>query len=77
MLRSSPIVNRSRLAGATLRAQWARPLSTHPKGLSQILEKREDDVVITFAKRTAMGRKGKGQLAQYPVDEILRALLKV
>lgn len=51
--------------------------SSQAKGFSAILAQKPDDVVITFAKRTAMGRKGKGQLAQYPVDEILHALFKV
>lgn len=54
-----------------------RSLSTAPKGLSSILEKRPDDVVITFAKRTAMGRAKKGQLKDVPVDELMHALFKV
>lgn len=55
----------------------ARALSTIPKGRKELLEKKPDDVVITFAKRTAMGRRAKGQLAQYPVDEIMHSLFKV
>jgi len=51
--------------------------STRPQGLAQILEKKPDDAVVTFAKRTAIGRAKKGQLKDTPVDEILRALFKV
>jgi hypothetical protein len=67
--RSSCLVGR-RLAPLSRAASTSR-------GLAQILEKRPDDVVITYAKRTAMGRRGKGQLAQYSVDEIMHALFKV
>lgn len=48
-----------------------------PRGLQDILEKRSNDVVITFAKRTAVGRAKKGQLNNTPVDELLHALFKV
>ena len=48
-----------------------------PKGLPAILQKNPDDVVITFAKRTAVGRAKKGQLKDTPVDEMLHALLLV
>jgi hypothetical protein len=65
----------SRHGGRRL-APLSRAASTS-RGLAQILEKRPDDVVITYAKRTAMGRRGKGQLAQYSVDEIMHALFKV
>ena len=55
-----------------------RTMSTHaPQGLATILEKRPDDVVITFAKRTAMGRHRKGQFKDSPVDEMMQALYKV
>ena len=54
-----------------------RSVSTIPRGRAQILEKRPDDVVITFAKRTAMGRAKKGQLKDVPVDEMMHALYKV
>lgn len=47
-----------------------------PRGLQGILEKRSNDVVITFAKRTAVGRAKKGQLKDTPVDELLHALFK-
>lgn len=47
-----------------------------PKGLREILEKREEDVVITFAKRTAMSRAKKGQLSNVPVDKLLYSLFK-
>lgn len=51
--------------------------TTRPHGLAAILEKKPDDVVITFAKRTAVGRAKKGQLKDTPVDEMLHALFKV
>jgi acetyl-CoA acyltransferase 1 len=51
--------------------------SRAPRGLSAILQKNPDDVVITFAKRTAVGRAKKGQLKDTPVDEMLHALLLV
>ena len=41
------------------------------------MEKNPNDVVITFAKRTAVGRAKKGQLKDTPVDEMMYALLKV
>jgi len=41
-----------------------------------ILQQNPDDVVITFAKRTAIGRAKKGQFRDIPVDEMLHALLK-
>jgi hypothetical protein len=42
-----------------------------------ILDQCYDDVVITFAKRTAVGRAKKGQFKDTPVDELLHALFKV
>ena len=45
--------------------------------LQRILQRKPDDVVITFAQRTAMGRAKKGQLKDVPVDELLHGLLKV
>ncbi|KAM6498145.1 Thiolase, N-terminal domain containing protein [Amanita muscaria] len=57
--------------------KMARMSSTRvPYGLSTILQKNPDDVVITFAKRTPVGRAKKGQLKDAPVDEMLYALLK-
>ncbi|THV04914.1 3-ketoacyl-CoA thiolase [Dendrothele bispora CBS 962.96] len=54
-----------------------RAMSTKvPRGLSAILQKNPDDVVITFAKRTPVGRAKKGQLKDYPVDELMHALFK-
>ncbi|KAH7883626.1 Thiolase, N-terminal domain-containing protein [Phlebopus sp. FC_14] len=54
-----------------------RNASTQTKrGLSAILEKHPDDVVITFAKRTAMGKNKKGQFKDVPVDEMMQALFK-
>ncbi|KAH9849785.1 thiolase [Lenzites betulinus] len=54
----------------------ARAYATQARGRSELLVKRPDDVVITFAKRTALGRARKGQLADVPVDELLHALFK-
>ncbi|KAI0271373.1 3-ketoacyl-CoA thiolase [Gloeopeniophorella convolvens] len=53
-----------------------RTASTLASGRAQLLQKNDDDVVITFAKRTAMGRAKKGQLKDVPVDELLHALFK-
>jgi len=54
-----------------------RTMSTHAaQGLATVLEKRPDDVVITFAKRTAMGKHRKGQFKDSPVDEMMQALYK-
>ncbi|KAG5648023.1 hypothetical protein DXG03_007057 [Asterophora parasitica] len=47
-----------------------------PRGLAAILQKNPEDIVITFAKRTAIGRAKKGQLKDAPVDEILHSLFK-
>lgn len=55
----------------------ARTYATQAKGRAELLAKRPDDVVITFAKRTALGRARKGQLKDIPVDELLQALFKV
>jgi hypothetical protein len=54
-----------------------RAASTLGSGRAQLLQKKHDDVVITFAKRTAMGRAKKGQLKDVPVDELLYSLFKV
>ncbi|KAF9069067.1 3-ketoacyl-CoA thiolase [Rhodocollybia butyracea] len=54
-----------------------RAMSTRTsRGLAAVLEKHPDDVVITFAKRTAIGRAKKGQLKDVPVDEMLYHLFK-
>ncbi|KAF8501926.1 Thiolase, N-terminal domain-containing protein [Gautieria morchelliformis] len=45
-------------------------------GLQSLLERRPEDVVVVFAKRTAMGKAKKGQFKDTPVDEILSGLLK-
>ncbi|KAJ2931141.1 hypothetical protein H1R20_g5966, partial [Candolleomyces eurysporus] len=50
--------------------------TSRPQGLAQILQKNPDDVVITYAKRTAIGRAFKGQYKDIPVDELLHALFK-
>ena len=55
---------------------WVRSMATQARGAST-LEKKLDDVVITFAKRTALGRSKKGQLKDIPVDELMQALIKV
>jgi acetyl-CoA acyltransferase 1 len=47
------------------------------RGLGAILQQNPDDVVITFARRTAIGKAKKGQLKDVPVDEMLQALFKV
>lgn len=44
--------------------------------IASLLQKKPDDVVITFAKRTAIGRVKKGQLKENPIDEIMQALFK-
>ncbi|KAF7791823.1 hypothetical protein EIP86_002847 [Pleurotus ostreatoroseus] len=53
-----------------------RSLSTSSGAVQRLLEKKPKDVVVTFAKRTAMGRAKKGQLKDTPVDELLQALFK-
>jgi len=53
-----------------------RTASTLASRRAQLLQKKPDDIVITFAKRTAMGRAKKGQLKDVPVDELLHALFK-
>ncbi|KAF9531955.1 Thiolase, N-terminal domain-containing protein [Crepidotus variabilis] len=76
------LISRSSLnrAGSVYPPLLARAASTSsrtlPRGLSEVLEKKPDDVVITFAKRTAIGRAKKGQLKDTPPDEILYALFK-
>ncbi|KAJ7070993.1 3-ketoacyl-CoA thiolase [Mycena amicta] len=47
-----------------------------PRGLAAILQKNPDDVVLTFAKRSAIGRAKKGQFKDTTVDELLHALFK-
>ncbi len=54
-----------------------RTASTLGPGRAHLLQKKHDDIVITFAKRTAMGRAKKGQLKDVPVDELLYSLFKV
>ena len=46
-----------------------RRASTQARGLQAILQKKPDDVVITFAARTAMGKFKKGQLKDHPVQQ--------
>ncbi|KAJ7110177.1 Thiolase, N-terminal domain-containing protein [Mycena epipterygia] len=59
------------------RAPFLRSASTHtPRGLAAVLQKNPEDVVLTFAKRTAIGRAKKGQLKDTTVDELLQALFK-
>ncbi|KAJ6610039.1 3-ketoacyl-CoA thiolase [Mycena sp. CBHHK59/15] len=59
------------------RAPLRRSASTlAPRGLAAILQKNPDDVVITFAKRSPIGRAKKGQLKDTTVDELLLALFK-
>ena len=65
-----------RLLRPSLGVGYATTTRTPPRGMSEILEKRPEDVVITFAKRTAMGRAKKGQLNDVPVDKLLHSLFK-
>ncbi|KAJ7630983.1 Thiolase, N-terminal domain-containing protein [Roridomyces roridus] len=59
------------------RSPFMRSASTHaPRGLASILQKNPDDVVITFAKRTAMGRAKKGQLKDTRLTSCYLALFK-
>ncbi|KAJ7225478.1 3-ketoacyl-CoA thiolase [Mycena pura] len=59
------------------RSPFMRSASTYaPRGLAAILKKNPDDVVITFAQRSAIGRAKKGQLKDTTVDELLYALFK-
>ena len=67
----------SRLSSTRAANPLFRGYATHIRGRSEILKKRPDDVVVTFAKRTALGRAKKGQLKDVPVDELLHALFKV
>lgn len=67
----------SRLTARRAGRPLARAFATQAKGRTEVLTKRPDDVVITFAKRTALGRAKKGQLKDVPVDELLHALFKV
>jgi acetyl-CoA acyltransferase 1 len=53
----------------------ARPAST--AAVSELLKKNPNDVVITYAKRTALGKAKKGQFKDIPVDCMLHSLLKV
>lgn len=68
-----------RLAALAVRlpSGYSRAASTSARGLQAILQQNPDDVVVAFAKRTAMGRARKGQLKDTPVDELLHALFKV
>lgn len=66
----------SRLVGRAA-APFTRSMATHSRGLPALLEKKPEDVVLTFAKRTAMARARKGQLKDVPVDELMQALIKV
>jgi acetyl-CoA acyltransferase 1 len=74
MLRSTTVIHKLPAATA-LRARTMASL-THPRGRAALLEKKPDDIVITFAKRTVMGRAKKGQLKDVPVDEMLLSLFK-
>lgn len=68
---------RLRPTSAVSRFAFRRALSTRtPRGLQDILQQRPEDVVITYAKRTPIGRAWKGQFKETPVDELLNALFK-
>lgn len=66
----------SRLVGRGA-SSLTRSMATHARGLPALLEKKPKDVVLTFAKRTAMARARKGQLKDIPVDELIQAFIKV
>lgn len=66
----------SRLLRPSLGTGYATAARTPQRGLPEILEKRPEDVVITFAKRTAMSRAKKGQLNNVPVDKLLHSLFR-
>ncbi|OSD03460.1 thiolase [Trametes coccinea BRFM310] len=66
----------ARLVARRFPHRLSRGFATQVGGRSELLVKRPDDVVITFAKRTAMGRARKGQLKDVPVDELLHALFR-
>lgn len=68
------LLARTSLRGTVL--PLTRAAST-ARGLQAILQKNPHDVVITYAQRTALGRAKKGQLKDFPVDEILAGLFKV
>ncbi|PPQ64439.1 hypothetical protein CVT26_002146 [Gymnopilus dilepis] len=74
MLPALPSTLRRAVYPALTRA--ATTTTTRYRGLPDLLEKKPDDVVITFAKRTAVGKAKKGQLKDTPVDELLHALFK-
>ncbi|KAH7931013.1 3-ketoacyl-CoA thiolase [Leucogyrophana mollusca] len=63
---------RSRISSLAMRSASTQA----GRGLSAILQKNPHDVVITFAKRTAMGRTKKGQFKDVPVDEMMQSLFK-
>jgi hypothetical protein len=44
---------------------------------STAFQQKSNDVVVTFAKRTAIGKAKKGQFKDVPVDKMLHALFKV
>ncbi len=75
--RPLPSAMLSRLTSRHAGRPLSRTFATQVKGRAEVLTKRPDDVVITFAKRTALGRAKKGQLKDVPVDELLHALFKV
>ncbi len=50
--------------------------TTHSPGLTKILEKNPDDIVITCATRTPLTKAGKGGLKDTPTDELLIQVLK-
>lgn len=66
-----------RLFRPSLGSGYATLARSPPKGLNEILEKRPEDVVITFAKRTPMSRAKKGQFHGVSVDKLLHALFRV
>ncbi|KAJ7600909.1 thiolase-like protein [Mycena floridula] len=55
---------------------FRRSASTLPQGYASVVRKDPNDVVFTFAKRTALGQFQNGQLSDVSVEELLHALFK-
>ncbi|KAH8917714.1 thiolase [Atractiella rhizophila] len=75
MLRAFSRVTVTSRTYATSAAASSVPHTRRALGKARILEKRDDDVVITFAKRSPMTRARKGGLAHLGSDELLRNFL--
>ncbi|KAH9937657.1 putative 3-ketoacyl-CoA thiolase B [Fomitopsis serialis] len=71
---SPPSTMLSRLMIRQGASPLTRSMATQARGLPALLEKKPHDVVITFAKRTAMARARKGQLKDIPA--LIKATLE-